>query len=65
MKCKICNKPLKENTDGNNKYCQGHDIVIVKPKCPHCKRDVIKSDTKGYDYQCLFCDEDFYRFECN
>jgi hypothetical protein len=23
-KCKICNKPQKENTDGNMKYCQGH-----------------------------------------
>jgi hypothetical protein len=23
-KCKICNKPQKENTEGNKKYCQGH-----------------------------------------
>jgi hypothetical protein len=23
-KCKICNKPQKEDTDGNLKYCQGH-----------------------------------------
>ena len=23
-KCKKCNKPQKENTDGNMKYCQGH-----------------------------------------
>ena len=26
MKCKKCNKPIKENTDGNPKYCQGHSI---------------------------------------
>ena len=26
MKCKQCNKPIKEDTDGNLKYCQGHDI---------------------------------------
>jgi len=24
-KCPTCNKPIKENTDGNPKYCQGHD----------------------------------------
>lgn len=26
MKCPICNKPLKENTEGNKRYCQGHSI---------------------------------------
>ena len=26
MKCKKCNKLLKENTEGNDKYCQGHSI---------------------------------------
>ena len=26
MKCKKCNKLLKENTYGNLKYCQGHSI---------------------------------------
>jgi hypothetical protein len=25
MKCKQCNKPIKENTDGNMRYCQGHE----------------------------------------
>lgn len=24
-KCPTCHKPMKENTDGNPKYCQGHD----------------------------------------
>lgn len=24
MKCKICGKPIKENTEGNDRYCQGH-----------------------------------------
>jgi hypothetical protein len=24
MKCPKCGKPIKENTDGNLKYCQGH-----------------------------------------
>jgi hypothetical protein len=38
MKCKKCNKQIKENTDGNLKYCQGHYLIneyIIKrkPKC--------------------------------
>jgi len=24
MKCPKCKKPIKENTEGNSKYCQGH-----------------------------------------
>jgi len=24
IKCKICGKIIKENTEGNLKYCQGH-----------------------------------------
>lgn len=27
MKCKHCGKPMKENMDGNNRYCQGHYAV--------------------------------------
>lgn len=26
MKCAKCKKPIKENTDGNTRYCQGHSI---------------------------------------
>lgn len=26
MKCQKCHKPIKENTDGNKRYCQGHSI---------------------------------------
>ena len=26
MKCSICNKSIKENTEGNKRYCQGHFI---------------------------------------
>ena len=31
--------------------------------CPHCGRPVVKSQTKGYCFQCYGCEEDFYRFE--
>ena len=24
-KCSVCGKKVKENTHGDNKYCQGHD----------------------------------------
>ena len=27
MKCKKCDKPIKENTAGNNRYCQGHYMI--------------------------------------
>ena len=29
-KCKTCNKPQKENIEGNKKYCQGHSIFDKK-----------------------------------
>lgn len=34
MKCKKCNKPQKENTDGNSKYCQGHSYLDIDPPEP-------------------------------
>lgn len=33
------------------------------PKCKNCKGDLSPSKTKGYTYQCVSCDEDFYEFE--
>ena len=39
MKCPQCNKLLKENTEGNNRYCQGHSILSVaayEEKNKHC-----------------------------
>lgn len=26
MYCEECHKPIKENTEGNTRYCQGHSI---------------------------------------
>lgn len=31
--------------------------------CPKCERQLKKSKTQGYAFQCTHCDEDFYRFE--
>lgn len=41
-------------------------IVVYKcldKKCPYCSKPLVKSDTEGYDYQCFYCDEDFYECE--
>ena len=32
-------------------------------RCPHCNRYLLKSDLKEYAYVCLFCYENFYKFE--
>lgn len=29
MNCEICGKPLKENKEGDNKYCQGHYAIEI------------------------------------
>jgi hypothetical protein len=29
VKCDICHKSIKENTEGDNHYCQGHDMFEV------------------------------------
>ena len=31
--------------------------------CPFCGRPLLKSQIKGYTFQCFFCDEDFCKFE--
>lgn len=40
MKCRHCNKQIKENTDGNLKYCQGHDVVLLSVRVE--KKEVIE-----------------------
>jgi len=30
MRCEICGKLLKENTEGKKGYCQGHDYSEVE-----------------------------------
>ena len=32
-------------------------------RCNRCGSVVLKSDVKGYDYQCMFCDEDLCAIE--
>ena len=32
-KCDICNKPVKEDKEGNKRYCQGHSQAEVKQWC--------------------------------
>jgi len=41
MKCTKCGKPIKEDTEGNKRYCQGHSVCDIIKFCNHCKKDVI------------------------
>jgi len=34
MKCRICGKSIKENTEGNSKYCQGHSVLNLSAQKP-------------------------------
>lgn len=44
-----------------------HSIVLYKLDekhlCRHCLAPLAKSDTKGYKWQCFYCNEDFYDCE--
>lgn len=35
----------------------------LKTKCKNCGSTLLKSDVKGYHSVCLWCDENFYKFE--
>jgi len=48
MKCPICHKPLKENTEGNNKYCQGHSILESRTNYSAKQRQ--KAEEEGQNY---------------
>jgi len=37
--------------------------TIKKAYCKNCNKELIPSEIAGYTYQCLDCDEDFYKFE--
>ena len=68
MKCTICKKSLKENTEGNKRYCQGHSIgELTKDYCPNCGAELTKETDKDlkktYPFVCLKCDENFFKFE--
>ena len=54
MRCNKCNKPLKENTEGNLKYCQGHSIFENI-----CQHSWIDADNEGFYGKeiCRFCGE--------
>lgn len=37
----------------------------VGRSCVHCGKELLPSIIGDYDYQCVYCDEDFYEFESN
>ena len=42
-------------------YVQKRDTKNIR--CNRCHKPVLKSDVEGYQYQCMFCDEDLVSFE--
>lgn len=48
MKCKKCNKIIKENTGDNLKYCQGHSIFELScDNCRKCGETICGNDTEN------------------
>ena len=39
------------------------DNLLTNKYCDKCGGKLLKSFTEGYDYQCYFCDEDYYKYE--
>lgn len=62
---------IKDFFDDNSllSIAQKHNLTFYeadeKHLCPHCHRPLTKSETKGYVWQCFYCDEDFGGFENN
>lgn len=56
---------LVESIELNKGKIQNQTENIMKKFCPHCGKEVIKSDNPDYSWQCIDCDEDFYDFECS
>ena len=66
-----------ENLDKNEDYIEYGDLKArwllkrselvdkykVGKSCPRCGLSLIPSVISDYDYQCLYCDEDFYDCE--
>lgn len=66
-----------ENLDENEDYIEYGDLKTrwllkrnelvdkykVGKSCPRCGLSLIPSVISDYDYQCLYCDEDFYDCE--
>ena len=42
-KCSICQKPTKEDTEGNLKYCQGHSQSEIK-RLKSIKQRIVNPD---------------------
>lgn len=55
------------NEDSILEISKKHRVILYevndKVLCPHCKAPLTRSDTKGYDWQCFYCNEDFYKVE--
>lgn len=54
-------KNVLEKYPNSKEYVDSH---LVKDRyCSRCGSPILKSDLKGYPYQCVICDEDLFEFE--
>lgn len=54
-------KNVLEKYPKSKEYVDSH---LVKGRyCSRCRSPILKSDLKGYPYQCMTCDEDLFEFE--
>jgi len=59
MKCPKCKRPIKENTDGDEKYCQGHSdsrFASLSAKFNEDKNNVLASTWEVYEGNKLVLD---------
>jgi rubrerythrin len=59
------NTPLfdKHLDDIIEEYQEDMEVTPTRYACRNCGQPLIKSDNPEYTFQCLDCDEDFYKFE--
>lgn len=61
------NEDYIEYTDFKARWLLKRNELVDKYKvgksCPRCGLSLIPSVISDYDYQCLYCDEDFYDCE--
>ena len=63
MKCDKCHRPMKENTDGNERYCQGHGLEEGSwhsgGRCEH----LTYHKARNGKWVCAVCDKEFDSFD--
>jgi len=57
MKCNLCHKPCKENTEGNKRYCQGHPHAVWSDPEARRKDAALVAAANVGRHKCGVCDD--------